>query len=58
MNRRHLSAMLLEFLVPHPVVTCAIPATSSAGQLRDNMRATMGLMPDEEMRARIAAQAI
>jgi aryl-alcohol dehydrogenase-like predicted oxidoreductase len=49
--------VLLEFVVSHPVVTCAIPATSNAGHLRDNMRAGMGLMPDEEMRARIVAEA-
>jgi len=49
--------VLLEFMVSHPVVTCAIPATSNLQHLRDNMRAAIGRMPDEEMRARIGAQA-
>jgi diketogulonate reductase-like aldo/keto reductase len=49
--------VLLKFVVSHPVVTCAIPATSNVGHLRDNMRAGMGRMPDEAMRARIAAEA-
>ena len=50
--------VLLKFVVSHPVVTCAIPATSNVGHLRDNMRAGMGRMPDEQMRARIAARAL
>jgi diketogulonate reductase-like aldo/keto reductase len=47
--------LLLKFVVSHPGMTCAIPATSKESHLRDNMRAGYGRMPDEKMRARIAA---
>jgi diketogulonate reductase-like aldo/keto reductase len=45
----------LKFVVSHPAVTCAIPATNDPGHLRDNMGAGVGRMPDEAMRARMAA---
>jgi diketogulonate reductase-like aldo/keto reductase len=47
--------MLLKFVISHPAITCAIPATSKVEHLRDNMAAMRGEMPDEKMRARIAA---
>lgn len=47
--------LLLKFVVSHPAITCAIPATSKVAHLRDNMKAGYGRMPDEKMRARIAA---
>jgi diketogulonate reductase-like aldo/keto reductase len=47
--------LFLKFVVSHPAVTCAIPATSKAAHLRENMRAGTGVMPDAAMRARIAA---
>src|SRR4030095_311381 len=34
--------VLLKFVVSHPAITCAIPATSQAVHLRDNMRAAFG----------------
>jgi len=49
--------LLLKFVVSHPALTCAIPATSKPAHLRDNMRAGYGRMPDAELRARIAAEA-
>jgi aryl-alcohol dehydrogenase-like predicted oxidoreductase len=48
--------LLLKFVVSHPAVTCAIPATSSVDHLRANLRAGDGPMPHEALRARIAAQ--
>lgn len=45
--------VLLKFVVSHPAMTCAIPATSKMTHLRDNMKAGFGRMPDEEMRKRI-----
>jgi diketogulonate reductase-like aldo/keto reductase len=45
--------LFLKFVVSHPAVTCAIPATSSLEHLRQNMRAASGPMPDETMRQRI-----
>ena len=49
--------LLLKFVVSHPAVTCAIPATSKIDHLRDNMAAGSGKMPDEKMRARMLAAA-
>jgi diketogulonate reductase-like aldo/keto reductase len=46
--------LLLKFIVSHPAVTCAIPATSKVSHLRDNMAAMRGRMPDAAMRRRIA----
>lgn len=50
--------LMLKFVVSHPAITCAIPATSKVAHLRDNMKAGLGAMPDEAMRKRIAAEAI
>jgi diketogulonate reductase-like aldo/keto reductase len=50
--------LLLKFVVSHPAITCAIPATSKVEHLRDNMKAGYGRMPDEMLRARIAAEAL
>ncbi len=47
--------VVLKFIVTHPVVTCAIPATSQVAHVRENMAASLGRMPDEPMRQRIAA---
>ncbi len=49
--------LLLKFVVSHPAITCAIPATSSVEHLRANMRAGAGTMPDAPLRDRIAAAA-
>lgn len=50
--------LLLKFVVGHPGVTCAIPATSNPAHLRDNMRAGHGRLPDAKMRERIATEAL
>lgn len=47
--------LLLKFVVSHPAVTVAIPATANLAHLRDNMAAGTGPMPDEALRGRIAA---
>jgi diketogulonate reductase-like aldo/keto reductase len=46
---------LLKFVVSHPVVTCAIPATTRIEHVRENMGAAHGLLPDEAMRRRMVA---
>jgi diketogulonate reductase-like aldo/keto reductase len=46
---------LLTFIVSHPAVTCAIPATSRVDHMRENMDAARGPLPDEALRQRIAA---
>ena len=50
--------LMLKFVVSHPAMTCAIPGTSKAAHLRDNMKAATGKLPDERLRKRIAAEAI
>jgi len=47
--------LVLKFIVSHPAVTCAIPATSSVAHVRQNLGAARGPMPDTGLRARIAA---
>ncbi|MFD1701616.1 aldo/keto reductase [Methylopila henanensis] len=47
--------LILKFIVAHPAVTCAIPATTSVAHVRENLAAASGPLPDEAMRARIAA---
>lgn len=49
--------LALKFVISHPAVTCAIPATTNPAHLRDFMRAGSGPMPDVAMRERIAAAA-
>ena len=46
--------VLLKFIVSHPAVTCAIPATSQVAHVRENVGASYGRMPDAAMRRRIA----
>jgi diketogulonate reductase-like aldo/keto reductase len=43
----------LKWIIAHPAVTCAIPATSNARHLEDNMRAGIGALPDPNMRLRM-----
>jgi diketogulonate reductase-like aldo/keto reductase len=44
----------LKFIVSHPAVTCAIPATSKPHHMVDNLGAGLGNMPDLSMRQRMA----
>jgi aryl-alcohol dehydrogenase-like predicted oxidoreductase len=44
---------LLKFVVSHPAVTCAIPATSKLAHLAENMAAGRGRVPDAETRQRM-----
>jgi len=46
--------LMLKFVVSHPAMTCAIPASAKPEHTRDNMAAGYGHMPDEAMRRRIA----
>lgn len=45
----------LKFVVSHPAVTAAIPATGNPVNLVDNMGAGVGPLPDEPMRRRMVA---
>jgi diketogulonate reductase-like aldo/keto reductase len=44
----------LKFVISHPAVTCAIPATSNPRHATDNMGALAGRLPDAAMRERMA----
>jgi diketogulonate reductase-like aldo/keto reductase len=48
--------VLLKFILAHPVVTCAIPATSSVEHVRENLAAARGPLPDAAMLKRIVAE--
>jgi aryl-alcohol dehydrogenase-like predicted oxidoreductase len=43
----------LKFIVSHPAVNCAIPATSKLEHLEDNLGAGYGPLPDAATRARM-----
>ncbi len=47
------AAFLLKFIVSHPAITCAIPATSQVEHLRENMRAGMNPMPSASTRQKM-----
>lgn len=47
--------VLLKFIVSHPAVTCAIPATTRVDHVRENVGAAYGRLPDAAMRARMVA---
>ena len=47
--------VLLKFIVSHPAVICAIPATTRVDHVRQNVGASYGRLPDEALRRRIAA---
>ena len=46
-------AYLLKFIISHPAITCAIPATSQTAHMDENMRAMEGPMPDAATRRRM-----
>ena len=46
---------ILKFIVSHPAVTCAIPATTRVDHVRENMAAARGRLPDAATRVRMIA---
>jgi aryl-alcohol dehydrogenase-like predicted oxidoreductase len=50
---RSWAQFFLKWIVAHPAVTCAIPATDKPGHLEDNMQGGVGRLPDEDMRRRM-----
>ncbi|HET6778397.1 MAG TPA: aldo/keto reductase [Gemmatimonadales bacterium] len=46
---------ILKFIVSHPAITCAIPATSQVPHVKENMAAATGRLPDEALRRRMAS---
>jgi len=49
--------LFLKFILSHPAVTCAIPATSNPDHLADDARAGLGRLPGDDLRRRIAEAA-
>jgi len=47
--------LFLKWILAHPAVTCAIPATSRLQHLQDNMKAGTGALPDAATRERLVA---
>ena len=45
----------LKFIISHPAVTCAIPATSRVDHMKENMGALSGPLPDARMRKEMVA---
>jgi len=50
---RNWADFLLKFIVAHPAVTCAIPATTRVEHLRENTQAGRGALPDASTRERM-----
>jgi len=46
----------LKFITSHPAVCCAIPATSQAAHMAENMGALYGRLPDAKLRSRMVQQ--
>lgn len=44
----------LKFVISHPAVTCAIPATRRIDHVRENLGTARGRLPDDAMRRRMA----
>lgn len=55
---RSWSQLLLLFVVGHPAVTCAIPATAKVAHLLDNLSAGDAALPDAALRESIAEAAL
>jgi len=47
---------MLKFVLGHPAITCAIPATSKVRHLADNLEAGRGWLPTEGERERLARE--
>ena len=47
--------LALKFVIAHPAVTCAIPATTRVDHVRENLGTARGPLPDVAMRRRAAA---
>lgn len=46
---------LLKFVIAHPAITCAIPATTRVDHVRENLQSAYAPLPDERMRQRMVA---
>ncbi len=46
--------LILKFILAHPAVTCAIPATTRVDHVRENLAAAQAPLPDDDLRERIS----
>ncbi len=51
---RNWAQYFLKYIISHPAVTCAIPATSKPAHMSENIRAAYGPLPDEAARREMA----
>ena len=49
--------LILKFIISHPAVTCAIPATTRVDHVQENMAAARDPLPDAAWRAKLVAHA-
>ncbi len=47
--------VFLKYIVSHPAVTCAIPATSQVAHMAENIAVLNGALPDQALRRRMVA---
>jgi len=47
--------VFLKFVISHPAITCAIPATTNPAHMRENIGALAGRLPDAVLRRRMGA---
>jgi diketogulonate reductase-like aldo/keto reductase len=52
------SQFLLLYIISHPAVTCAIPATSSVAHMQENMGTLKLEIPDESVRAQMRSSVV
>jgi diketogulonate reductase-like aldo/keto reductase len=50
--------LLLKFVISHPAVTCVIPATGKLRNLKDNIGAARGRLPNSQQRQMIVAAVV
>jgi diketogulonate reductase-like aldo/keto reductase len=46
---------LLKFVISHPAITCAVPATTRVDHVRENLETARAALPGEKMRQRMVA---
>ena len=51
---RNWAQYFLKYIISHPAVTCAIPATSNHAHMQENIGALYGRLPDPAMRNKMA----
>ena len=50
---KSLAQFFLKWIIAHPVVTCAIPATGNPHHMEDDLSCGIGRLPNEQLRQRM-----